>query len=92
MYTILTGLWVFYDTDDYATVQDLVGRGKRPFIDSRYGQNSVAEAKLVEIINMCHEYYAADRPSIFTVVDMLWEAIYEVRDHDQDDEEEEQHS
>ena len=80
IYTLLTGLWVFYDIDNYAAVQELVASGERAYVDPRYKERSLAEAKLVEIIEKCHEYYEIDRLSIFEVVDFLWQALEEVHD------------
>jgi len=80
MYGLLTGLMVFYEIESYGEIQDLVGDGEKAYIDPRYKERSLAEAKLVEIINQCHEYYPEDRPSIFEVVDMLWQALEEVNE------------
>ena len=80
MYGLLTGLMVFHHVYDYEEVQHLVAKGVKPYIDPRYKERSLAEAKLVEIIEKCHEYYETDRPSIFEVVDFLWQALEEVND------------
>uniref|UniRef100_A0A7S4EG67 Protein kinase domain-containing protein n=1 Tax=Pseudo-nitzschia australis TaxID=44445 RepID=A0A7S4EG67_9STRA len=80
MYGLLTGSMVFYEIESYGEIQDLVGDGEKAYIDPRYKERSLAEAKLVEIINQCHEYYPEDRPSIFEVVDMLWQALEEVNE------------
>ena len=61
-------------------MQHLVAEGEKPYIDSRYKERSLAEAKLVEIIEKCHEYFEINRPSIFEVVDFLSEALEEVHD------------
>ncbi|MGK3760095.1 MAG: hypothetical protein ACI8RD_012412 [Bacillariaceae sp.] len=76
---MLTGLWIFYDIDaDQATIKELIGSGERAYIDPRYNDSSLANAKLVEVIDRCHAYLHEDRPSIFEVVDMLWEALEQV--------------
>ena len=80
MYGLLTGLMVFHELFDYEEVKYCVGTGDRPYIDPRYKERSLAEEKLVEIIEKCHEYYEEDRPSIFEVVDLLWQAVKVVRD------------
>ena len=80
MYGLLTGLMVFEEADSYDEVQDHVRAGERPYIDPRYEERSLAEAKLVEVIDKCHEYYPEDRPSIFEVVDILWQALEEIYD------------
>ena len=78
MYSLLTGLWVFNDEPDFGEVQYLVRQGKKPYIDPRYKERSLAESKLVEIIGKCHEYYEEERPSIFEVVEFLRESLEEV--------------
>ena len=80
IYTLLTGLWVFYDIDDYAAVQELVASGERAYVDPRYKERSLAEAKLVQVIERCHAYLHEDRPTIFEVVDMLRKALKLVYD------------
>jgi serine/threonine protein kinase len=82
MYALLTGLWVFYDTDDHKTVTKRVKAGKKPYIDPRYKERSLADAKLAEIIDKCHSYYAKDRPSIFEIVIFLRDALKEARESD----------
>ena len=80
MYGLLTGLMVFYEIESYEEIQDRVGDGEKAYIDPRYKERSLAEAKLIEIIDQCHEYYPEDRPSIFEVADMLWQALEEVHE------------
>ena len=80
MYSLLTGLWVFHEEEDSEEVKARVGFGEKPYIDPRYKERSMSEAKLTEIIDKCHEYYQEDRPSIFEVVDMLWQALEEVHE------------
>ena len=80
MYSLLTGLWVFYDEDDYSEVQKRVKKGEKPYIDPRYTEKSLADAKLVEIIDRCFAFRPEDRPSIFEVVEFLRDAIQEVTD------------
>ena len=50
MYGLLTGLMVFHELFDYEEVKYCVGTGDRPYIDPRYKERSLAEEKLVEII------------------------------------------
>ena len=78
MYGLLTGLMVFHEAAHYGEVQHRVGLGEKAYIDPRYKERSLAEAKLIEIIDRCHEYYQEDRPSIFEVVDLLSQALEEV--------------
>jgi len=80
MYGLLTGLMVFHDVQDYGEIQYKIAMGEKAYIDPRFKERSLAEARLVEIIEKCHEYYEEDRPSIFEVVEFLWEAIEDVYD------------
>ena len=80
MYGLLTGLGVFHEIRNYDEVQYMVGKGVKAWIDQRYKERSLAEVKLAEIIEKCHEYYEEDRPSIFEVVDFLQRAVEEVHE------------
>eukprot|EP00536_Pseudo-nitzschia_multiseries_P008452 jgi/Psemu1/198075/e_gw1.214.32.1 len=86
MYSLLTGLWVFYDEENDKKVQKRVMNREKPFIDPRYKKKGLAEAKLAEIIAKCHSYVPEDRPSIFEVVRFLRDALQEVTDRTEDDE------
>ena len=79
MYSLLTGLWIFYDESNTEKVKQRVQAGEKPYIDPRYKKRSLAEAKLAEIIDKCHSYYPEDRPSIFDIVKFLRDALDEVR-------------
>ena len=72
----------FYD-EDYDKVKDRIKKGEKAYIDPRYKERSVAEAKLVEIIDRCHEFKPDDRPSIFEVVEFLRTALNQVDEADQ---------
>lgn len=80
MYSLLTGLQVFYDEQDTSKVQNRVKKGDKPYIDRRFKKKSIADAKLVEIIARCHEFDPADRPSIFEIVAFLTEALTEIEE------------
>jgi serine/threonine protein kinase len=78
MYSVLTGLWVFYDsTSERDTVKRVTG-AEKPWIDPRYKDGDLAEAKLAEIIPRCLEYFPQKRPSVFDLVGWLREAVEEV--------------
>lgn len=79
MYALLTGLWPFYENEDDGFVQkELIG-GKTGFIDDRYKTRSYGEGKMVELILMCWQYEAADRPDIFEIVKFLRRAFDEAK-------------
>mmetsp|Transcript_695 Transcript_695/g.1606 ORF Transcript_695/g.1606 Transcript_695/m.1606 type:complete len:89 (+) Transcript_695:1748-2014(+) len=86
MYSLLTGLWIFYDEDDEDNVRERIKQGEKPFIDPRYMNQSLAEAKLAEIIDRCFSFRPEDRPSIFDVVRFLSDALKEVMDSMESDE------
>ena len=86
MYSLLTGLYVFYDEDNDDKVKERVKQREKPFIDPRYTNQSLAEAKLAEIIDRCHSFLSEDRPNIFDVVRFLSDALKEVTDSMESDE------
>ena len=55
-------------------------KGEKAPIDPRYRERSLAEAKLVEVIDWCHEFDPQQRPSVFDVVQFLRDAKTEVED------------
>lgn len=84
MYSVLTGLWVFYDEPDYGKVKVRVKKGEKAYIDPRYKERSVEEAKLADIIEQCHAFKPDDRPNVFEVVAFLRQALKEVTEVDED--------
>jgi serine/threonine protein kinase len=76
VYTLLTGLWPFYDEEfqgmDHDIIQDAIINGKRPFIDRRYWQRSFIEQELIKIMEACWAPKSRDRPSMSQVVDDLY--------------------
>jgi len=75
VYGLLTGLWVFYDTEDDEAVQKKVIKGETAFIDSRYKNRSFAEAILVQVIENCWIYNSDERTNIFEIVEYLKNAV-----------------
>jgi hypothetical protein len=83
MYTLLTGLYPYYDeTFHYKTskfeqkdftdnLEDEIVKGKRPFIDDRYRTRSYIELMLVKIMETCWAGNRNDRPSMAFVVKFL---------------------
>ncbi len=78
IYGLLTGLMPYQEKGKWWEVYLHVRKGDKVFIDPRYKQRSLAEAKLVEIIEKCHELNPMHRPSIFEVVGFLRHALQEV--------------
>lgn len=77
MYSILTGLWVFFDEPHTSKIQERIKNGETAYIDTRFKDRSFEEAKLVEAIEWCHQYHPEDRPSAFLLVSFLREAVEE---------------
>ncbi len=75
IYTLLTGLWPFYDEEfwhvDYDTIQDAIIEGKRPFVDDRYRKRSFIEQMLIEVMERCWAPRRQDRPAISYIVEIL---------------------
>ena len=71
----MTGLWVFYDTDDDSVVQKKVINGTRAYIDPRWRTRSYIETKLVDVMEQCWAGVVDDnnkkRIDIFQVVKLL---------------------
>ena len=81
-YGLLTGLWPHY-FDDNEAAQRKVMRGKMPYIDKRWKDNSFAEGQLVRAIEMCHHREPDDRSDIFAIVKFLRVAADENRRREQ---------
>jgi len=77
IYALLTGLWVFYDTDDDSVVQTTVINGTRAFIDPRWKKRSYIESKLVEVMELCWIQDTTKRIDIFQAVQRLRETTKE---------------
>jgi hypothetical protein len=53
----------------------MVKNRKLPYIDPRYKERSFAEAKLIEIMKQCWTYERRNRIDVFTLVDLLRDAV-----------------
>ncbi|CAB9518340.1 receptor-like [Seminavis robusta] len=71
IYALLTGLWIFYDTEDDGVVASKVVNGSVAYIDNRYRTRSFIESKLVETMERCWVYDMDKRADIFEVLDRL---------------------
>lgn len=75
-YSLLTGLWVYYENKDDAVVQEKVKSAVLPFIDERYKYNrTYAERSLVQAIELCLKHDPDERVSIFQLVQFLRNAV-----------------
>lgn len=82
VYALLTGLWPFYENEDDGYVQKELIAGNTGFIDDRYKTRSYGEGKMVELILMCWQYKAEDRPDIFEIVKFLRRVFDEAKYRD----------
>jgi serine/threonine protein kinase len=71
LYTLLTGLWPFYEDKPYGVVQKKIHAKQRPFIDDRYRQGHFIEQRFIHLMEQCWEHRAEDRPSVFQVLAAL---------------------
>ena len=78
VYSLLTGLWPFYDTRDQAEFNLKIVRGDKPYIHPRFKTRSKIEGILVELIERCWEHNPDDRATIFEVIDILTSAVDEL--------------
>jgi serine/threonine protein kinase len=81
IYTILTGLFPFYDEEfnsiSHDTTEEEIVDGKRPYVDDRYRNRSYIESMLVKIMEACWAGSRHDRPSMSFVVDFLQNVKYQ---------------
>jgi serine/threonine protein kinase len=83
LYVLLTGLWPFYEhgdkfdwtTDGLGPGQDIVNPHirQRPFVDERYRSKDMIHSELVRIMKECWAWAPERRPSIFQVLESLYE-------------------
>jgi hypothetical protein len=71
IYTLMTGLWPFYEEDRYSPVIKLVKQRVRPYVDPRWRSRSYIEGQFVEIMEKMWRHSPEERPDIFTVVEFL---------------------
>lgn len=75
IYTILTGLWPFYQygTSSSKATQEKIKGGEKPYVDPRYRNRTLIEAGLVEVMEQCWESDWTKRLTSFDVVKQLVE-------------------
>jgi hypothetical protein len=71
LFTLLTGLWPYYQESNEEAIREKSLHGERPYLDVRYLNRSVIEHEFVNVMNACHRLDPADRIDIFTVVQNL---------------------
>ena len=77
IYALLTGLWPFYSEDDQMAQKKILA-GELPFVDDRYRNRSIAEGRLVQVMEECWKFDPKDRIDIFHVVERLRDALDEI--------------
>jgi len=76
VFSVLTGLQPYYDElyhDRDSEVDTKIQEGIAPYIDPRYGERSLIESRLVQVMNLCYKQDPLDRPSIFEILQLLQE-------------------
>jgi len=74
LYTILTGLYPFYNQEDSEDSRQSVLQGQTPFVDPRWRRNgSRIERAWIPIMESCWAYRPEDRPTIFDLLKQLRE-------------------
>ncbi len=66
-----------YEETNDDVVQKKVIAGIHPYVDPRYRERSLAERKLVELMEQCWIYNPDERISIFEAVTFLRDAVEE---------------
>lgn len=73
MFTLLTGLFPYYEIWDRYEIEKIIADGNKPYLDPRWKTRSYIEGRMVEIMEECWEVVPEDRVSIFEVVAHLRE-------------------
>jgi len=84
LFSLLTGLFPYYNETNKSKIKDLVLQGP-PYIDPRYHTRSLVEGRMVEIMDRCHSINPEHRADIFEVVRYLRETK-ELNDQEQQNE------
>lgn len=77
LYTLMTGLIPFYQHKDWDTAISALKTGEKPFVDPRYRNHSIIETGLVKAMEPCWAFKPNDRPSVFTLVQILRDTMKE---------------
>jgi len=78
-YSILTGLYPFYDLEDDEIRKTKLKDGETAYIDPRWKTKSFEEGKIVEVIEKMYVYTPDSRPGVFEVVSFLKASLKEAR-------------
>jgi len=75
LYTILTGLYPFYDQPDSEDSMQRVLQGHTPFVDPRWSQSGASrmERAWIPIMESCWAFDPQERPTIFDLLEQLRE-------------------
>ena len=74
-YTVLTGVYPFPNTCEYAQVAERVKSGERSYVDPRWSKVSYGEGQLAHVIQKCWEQDPRSRYSIEQIVKTLEVAL-----------------
>jgi len=76
VYGLLTGKPPFYHVKSW-TIVARVAKGEQAKVDERYRTGSVAEGRMVEVLERCWVYELKERADVFEVVGLLRDALEE---------------
>jgi Protein kinase domain len=74
IFTLLTGLFPFHNTTAYSKIQNITLSGATPYVHPqlRRAPNYILQ-RLLDIMDQCHKFDPAQRPTIFQVYQFLQE-------------------
>lgn len=67
-YSLLTGVYPFYDECEEDNVKEMVKDRKIPYFDPKWAERSYAEGELAKITESCFAFEAKDRPTITDLI------------------------
>jgi len=71
VYSLLTGMWVYYWEEDYKKIKEIISKGEKTPIHPEFRSRGFIEDKLADIIEKCWTVKPNERPSIFEIVHEL---------------------
>jgi len=71
VYSLMTGLYPFYEDNEYEDMQNKMKNGETQVIESDHRNGSYVERSLVQVIEKCWIYEPDERAEIFDIVKQL---------------------
>lgn len=79
IFSVLTGLWPYYDTHDEQQIRETVVNGTLPSIDPRYETRSLIEGRLFDLMWLCYKIEPNDRVDMAFIVSYLHQTLQSYR-------------